>query len=114
MINGHRKHIDEVVDLVKNEMTLLNEVDKPGSDVEDYINNLDKMLINKIHMILGMRQQIIDFHTNLKTEEIMSKLYQQQQDANDYEMQPEGGDVGGANNDYGEANNEYGEEDQIM
>jgi kinesin family protein 2/24 len=56
MINGHRKHIDEVVDLVKNEMTLLNEVDKPGSDVEEYISNLDKMLVNKIHMILDMRK----------------------------------------------------------
>lgn len=123
MINGHRKHIDEVVDLVKNEMTLLNEVDKPGSDVEDYIGNLDKMLVNKIHMILDMRKQIIDFHTNLKTEEIMSKLYQQQQDANDYEM-PEGGDVGGANNDYGEEDavmqpeqpnmDEYGNEEMLL
>ena len=106
MINGHRKHIDEVVDLVKNEMSLLNEVDKPGSDVEEFISGLDKLLISKIHMILDMRKQIIDFHTNLKTEEIMSKLYQQQQDANDFEM-PEGGDVGGANND-------YGDEDQVM
>ena len=75
MINGHRKHIDDVVDLVKNEMTLLNEVDKPGSDVEDYVNNLDKLLVSKIHMILDMRKSLIDFHTNLKTEEIMSKLY---------------------------------------
>ena len=34
VIKGHRRHIDDVVDLVKEEMTLLNEVDKPGSDVE--------------------------------------------------------------------------------
>jgi kinesin family protein 2/24 len=34
LINGHRKHIDELVDVVKGEMTLLNEVDRPGSDVE--------------------------------------------------------------------------------
>ena len=51
LINGHRKHIDEVVDLVKQEMVLLNEVDKPGSDVEEYVNNLDQMLLNKIEMI---------------------------------------------------------------
>jgi kinesin family protein 2/24 len=78
MINGHRKHIDDVVDLVKTEMSLLNDVDKPGSDVEDYVNNLDKLLLQKVHMILQMRQSIINFHTNLKTEETMSKLYQQQ------------------------------------
>jgi kinesin family protein 2/24 len=37
LINGHRKHIDDVVDLVKNEMSLLNDVDKPGSDVDSYV-----------------------------------------------------------------------------
>jgi kinesin family protein 2/24 len=37
LINSHRRHIDEVVDLVKEEMVLLNDVDKPGSDVEDYV-----------------------------------------------------------------------------
>ena len=41
LINGHRKHIDDLVDVVKQEMILLNDVDKPGSDVEDYVNNLD-------------------------------------------------------------------------
>lgn len=76
MINGHRKHIDDLVDLVKTEMSLLNEVDKPGSDVEDYVNNLDKLLLSKIDMIHKIRQNLIDFHTHLKTEESMSKLYQ--------------------------------------
>lgn len=51
MINGHRRHIDDVVDLVKQEMVLLNEVDKPGSDVEEYVNNLDAILLQKMEMI---------------------------------------------------------------
>ncbi len=85
MIMGHRKHIDEVVDLVKQEMALLNDVDKPGSDVETYINDLDKLLLSKIDMIHLMRQQIVEFHKNLKTEESMSKLYQQQQNLGDLE-----------------------------
>jgi len=29
-------------------MTLLNEVDKPGSDVEVYAKGLDKILLNKM------------------------------------------------------------------
>ena len=78
IINGHRKHIDDVVDLVKREMVLLNEVDKPGSDVEDYVNNLDKILLSKMEMITNMRNQLIKFHKHLKTEESMSKLYQHQ------------------------------------
>lgn len=41
LINGHRQHIDDVVDLVKQEMMLLHEVDKPGSDIEEYVTSLD-------------------------------------------------------------------------
>ncbi len=44
LITGHRRHIDDVVDLVKQEMSLLNDVDKPGSDVEAYVASLDKLL----------------------------------------------------------------------
>ena len=36
-------------------MGLLNEVDKPGSDVEEYVNNLDQILAQKMEMIANMR-----------------------------------------------------------
>ena len=91
VINGHRKHIDEVVDLVKQEMGLLNDVDKPGSDVEDYVNNLRGILQNKMEMIARMQNQLNEFHKHLKTEEAMSKLYQQQQNLNGV-MAPNGED----------------------
>ena len=48
MIHAHRGHIDEVVGIVKDEMTLLNEVDKPGSDVEMYARGLDRVLLKKM------------------------------------------------------------------
>ena len=83
LITGHRRHIDDVVDLVKQEMALLNDVDKPGSDVVTYVASLDRLLTQKIQMIIGMRKQLIEFHTHLMTEENMSKLYQQQQAAQD-------------------------------
>jgi kinesin family member 2/24 len=57
-------------------MSLLNDVDKPGSDVENYVYTLDKLLMDKIDRIHLMRQQLVEFHKNLKTEESMSKLYQ--------------------------------------
>ena len=56
VILGHRKHIDDVVDLVKQEMQLLNEVDKPGSEVSEYVSNLDKVLLEKIKLIEEMRK----------------------------------------------------------
>ena len=76
IINNHRVHIDKVVDMVKEEMKILNEVDKPGSDVDTYVEQLDKMLLDKIHVIVDMRNQLLDFRKHLKTEECMSKLYQ--------------------------------------
>ena len=56
-------------------MVLLNDVDKPGSDVEEYVTNLDVILLSKIEMIQNMRNQLLNFHKHLKTEEQMSKLY---------------------------------------
>ena len=55
MIQNHRSHIDEVVKVTKEEMSLLNEVDKPGSDVQEYVSNLDKVLVSKIDMIEKLR-----------------------------------------------------------
>jgi kinesin family protein 2/24 len=41
LLSSHRKYIDDNVDLVKRQMSILNEVDKPGSDVEGYISGID-------------------------------------------------------------------------
>ena len=62
VIMGHRKHIDNIVDLVKQEMALLKNVDKPGSDVEEYVNDLDKLILKKIDFMHQMRQQLVEFH----------------------------------------------------
>lgn len=63
-------------------MALLNEVDKPGSDVSQYVANLDKFILQKIDMMHNIRRQLVDFHKHLKTEESMAKLYEQTQSNN--------------------------------
>ena len=55
LIQNHRHHIDEVVSIVKDEMSLLNGVDKPGSDVEQYVEDLDRILLDKISIISKIR-----------------------------------------------------------
>ena len=55
LIINHRQHIDDAVNTVKDEMSLLNNVDKPGSDVEAYALDLDKILLDKMNMIQKMR-----------------------------------------------------------
>jgi kinesin family member 2/24 len=64
---------------VEEEMAILKEVDKPGSDVENYVMKLDKVLIKKIDMMNDLRRQLLDFYKNIKTEEQMAKLFHEMQ-----------------------------------
>lgn len=56
LIANHRQHIDDVVLIVKDEMNLLDQVDQPGSDVEQYVTDLDRILLNKIDIISKLRE----------------------------------------------------------
>jgi len=60
-------------------MMLLHEVDKPGSDIEEYVSSLDAILLHKMEMISVIRQRLLDFYTHLKMEENLQKLYQTKQ-----------------------------------
>jgi kinesin family protein 2/24 len=81
LISNHRHHIDDIVDLVKQEMMLLHEVDQPGSEVEEYVTKLDGILVHKMQHIMTIRNKLLKFHKHLKTEEVLSKLYQQMTNA---------------------------------
>ena len=65
----HRAHVDSVVDVVKKDMQLLEQVDQPNSNIENYIEKLDSLLIEKMAMIAQMREKLIKFHRNVKREE---------------------------------------------
>ena len=56
-------------------MSILKDVDKPGSDVENYVEKLDKILERKIDMMTELRRRVLDFYKNIKTEEQLAKLY---------------------------------------
>lgn len=58
---------------------LLHEVDKPGSDIEEYVSSLDAILYHKMELISVIRQRLLDFYSHLKMEENLQKLYQTKQ-----------------------------------
>ena len=60
-------------------MMILHEVDKPGSNVEEYISSLDSMLLSNMGMIKGLRKQLLTFNKHLKEEEQLSKKFYEQQ-----------------------------------
>eukprot|EP00164_Ancoracysta_twista_P000259 GFYU01000365.1.p1 GENE.GFYU01000365.1~~GFYU01000365.1.p1 ORF type:complete len:678 (-),score=167.41 GFYU01000365.1:281-2314(-) len=68
-IAAHREQIDEIMELVKDEMRLLNEVDQPGSAIDEYVGNLDKILLKKIDVISNLRSKLSVFQAHLKEEE---------------------------------------------
>lgn len=75
LIFQHNASCKKSIKIVEEEMQILKEVDKPGSDVELYVEKLDKVLIRKIDMMMDLRKQLLDFYKNIKTEEQMAKLF---------------------------------------
>ena len=48
---------------------LLHDVDKPGSDIEEYLDSLDAILSHKIDIINLLSKKIKDFRGHLREEE---------------------------------------------
>lgn len=76
LIFGHNQACKSSIKIVEDEMKLLKSVDKPGSDVEKYVIELDRILEKKIKMMTELRSKALNFYKNLKTEETMAKLCQ--------------------------------------
>jgi len=74
-IDAHKSHIDNMVEYIKKEMKFIHEVDKPGSDIEEYTNNLDKLLVQEIKTITNLRKKLIKFHIMIKDENALANLF---------------------------------------
>ena len=81
LIECHKSHVNEIINIEKDEMALIAEVDKSGSDVERYINDLDKMLMQKMTMISALRKKLLVFNSHLQMEKNLQSLYQEKQGA---------------------------------
>eukprot|EP00397_Hematodinium_sp_SG-2012_P008692 GEMP01008758.1.p1 GENE.GEMP01008758.1~~GEMP01008758.1.p1 ORF type:complete len:849 (+),score=169.98 GEMP01008758.1:56-2602(+) len=77
LIAAHRLHIDYVVDLIKQEMLQLSQVDRPGSDVDSYVASLDRSLQMKMDSIVQLRQRLSIFQEHLLQEDALSKKFQE-------------------------------------
>jgi len=69
---------------VKQEMQLLQDVDKPGSDIDTYVTNLDSLLALKMSAIAELRTKLGTFKEHLNQEHTLSKkFFEQQNELND-------------------------------
>ena len=74
-ISDHKKHIDDMVESIKDEMNYIHEVDKPGSDIDEYTSNLDKLLYKEIQTISQLRKKLNKFRIMLKDENALANLF---------------------------------------
>lgn len=79
LIECHKQHVNEIINIEKDEMNLISEVDKSGSDVEKYINDLDRLLLQKVQMIGALRKKLMAFNAHLQTEKCLQTLYHEKQ-----------------------------------
>jgi len=76
LITAHRQHIDMMVELIKEEMVHLNNVDRPGSDVDAYVEGLDRILRLKAQYTGDIRQRVDLFKEHLQQEDTLSRKFQ--------------------------------------
>nr|GMD76833.1 kinesin-like protein KIN-13B [Ipomoea batatas] len=66
LLNAHRKQVEETMDLVREEMNLLVEVDQPGNQLDDYISSLHRLLSQKAAGIMQLQTRLAEFQKHLK------------------------------------------------
>lgn len=79
LIEMHKQHVDEVINVEKTEMGLISDVDKSGSDIEHYVRELDKLLLKKMSMIQNVRRKLVDFNSHLQMEKMLQNIYHKKQ-----------------------------------
>lgn len=84
LIAAHHRFIENTINSVKEQERIRHEVNLPGSDVEEYIINLDSLLTAKQADLIQMKDMISNFHSHIKQEQELSmKFYSMQEDQAD-------------------------------
>ncbi|XP_057430350.1 kinesin-like protein KIN-13A [Lotus japonicus] len=73
LITAHRKEIEDTMEIVREEMKLLAEVDQPGSRIDNYVTQLSFVLSRKAASLMGLQARLARFQHRLKEQEILSR-----------------------------------------
>eukprot|EP00792_Barthelona_sp_PAP020_P007736 TRINITY_DN3159_c4_g1_i1.p1 TRINITY_DN3159_c4_g1~~TRINITY_DN3159_c4_g1_i1.p1 ORF type:complete len:710 (-),score=227.46 TRINITY_DN3159_c4_g1_i1:380-2374(-) len=82
LIALHRQQVDIMMELMREEMILLNDVDRPGADVDNYVQNLNKILSQKAVVIRSLRDKVQSFQQRLTKEEELSRSFSSKRQQN--------------------------------
>ncbi|KZV25608.1 kinesin-13A [Dorcoceras hygrometricum] len=73
LISAHRKEIEDTMEIVREEMKLLAEVDQPGSHIDNYVTQLNFVLSRKAASLVSLQARLARFQHRLKEQEILSR-----------------------------------------
>ncbi|WOL15749.1 kinesin-like protein KIN-13A [Canna indica] len=73
LIAAHRKEIENTMEIVREEMNLLAEVDQPGSLIDNYVAQLNFVLSRKAAGLVSLQARLARFQQRLKEHEILSR-----------------------------------------
>ncbi|KAJ7980277.1 Kinesin-like protein [Quillaja saponaria] len=73
LIAAHRKEIEDTMEIVREEMKLLAEVDQPGSQIDNYVTQLSFVLSRKAAGLVSLQSRLARFQHRLKEQEILSR-----------------------------------------
>ncbi|PSS15600.1 Kinesin-like protein [Actinidia chinensis var. chinensis] len=66
LVGAHRRQVEETMEIVREEMNLLVEVDQPGNQLDDYLSKLNAILSQKTAAILELQTRLAHFRKHLK------------------------------------------------
>nr|XP_024396063.1 kinesin-like protein KIN-13B isoform X2 [Physcomitrium patens] len=73
VISAHRKEVEDTMEIVREEMKLLAEVDQPGSRIDRYVSQLNYVLSRKAAGIVNLQARLARFQRHMKEQEILSR-----------------------------------------
>ncbi|KAL8484991.1 hypothetical protein ACS0TY_027338 [Phlomoides rotata] len=73
LIAAHRKEIEDTMEIVREEMKLLAEVDQPGSHIDNYVTQLSFVLSRKAASLVSLQARLARFQHRLREQEILSR-----------------------------------------
>lgn len=78
LISAHRKEIEDTMEIVREEMKLLTEIDQPGSRIDRYVSQLSFVLSRKAAGLVNLQARLARFQQHLKEQEIFNTKSMQQ------------------------------------
>ncbi|PNH08824.1 Kinesin-like protein KIF2A [Tetrabaena socialis] len=73
LVAFHRAKLEEDMETMRQEMALLQEVDKPGSEIDHYVEQMAALLLIKLQGVQELQAKLDTFKAKLKEEEALSR-----------------------------------------